>query len=157
MKYIDFESWTVTWPHEGNVIVEDQLTHNFKRRSRTAPPKAVFYAAVQNVSKAGNDSVLKCPWHWRAGLWKLDWLRLSIVSLLWFITSGARSAERALLWLRAEREARSEFFCSLREKSQYARPNPTQPDPTPSRFWAYISGTDWPIHERSSLFDVTIQ
>ena len=30
MKYIDFESWTVTWLHEGNVIVEDQLTHNFK-------------------------------------------------------------------------------------------------------------------------------
>ena len=79
MKYIDFESWTVTWLHEGNVIVEDQLTHNFKRRSRTAPPKAVFYAAVQNVTKAGNDSVLRCPWHWRAGLWRLDWLRLSIV------------------------------------------------------------------------------
>ena len=38
MKYIDFESWTITWLHEGNVIVEDQLTHNFKRRSRTAPP-----------------------------------------------------------------------------------------------------------------------
>ena len=32
--------------------------------------------------------------------------------------------------LRAEREARSEFFCGLREKSQYARPDPTQPDPT---------------------------
>ena len=61
MKYIDFQSWTVTWLHEGNVIVEDQLTHNFKRRSRTAPPKAVFYAAVQNVSKAGNDYVLRCP------------------------------------------------------------------------------------------------
>ena len=60
MKYIDFESWTVTWLHECNVIVEDQLTHNFKRRSRTAPPKAVFYATVQNVSKAGNDSVLRC-------------------------------------------------------------------------------------------------
>ena len=44
MKYIDFESWTVTWLHEANVIVEDRLTHNFKRRSRTAPPKAVFYA-----------------------------------------------------------------------------------------------------------------
>ena len=52
MKYIDFESCTVTWLHEGNVIVEDQLTHNFKRRSRTAPPKAVFYAAVQNVSRS---------------------------------------------------------------------------------------------------------
>ena len=49
MKYIDFEIWTVTWLHEGNVIVEDQLTHNFKRRSRTAPPKAVFYNAVQTV------------------------------------------------------------------------------------------------------------
>ena len=32
--------------------------------------------------------------------------------------------------LRAEREARSEFFCGLRDKSQYARPDPTQPDPT---------------------------
>ena len=52
MKYIDFESWTATWLHEGNVIVEDQLTHNFKRRSRTAPPKAVFYDAVQNVSRS---------------------------------------------------------------------------------------------------------
>ena len=61
MKYIDIESWTVTWLHEGNVIVKDQLTHNFKRRSRTAAPKAVFYAAVQNVSKAGNNSVLRCP------------------------------------------------------------------------------------------------
>ena len=61
MKYIDFESWAVTWLHESNMIVEDQLTHNFKRRSRTAPPRAVFYAAVQNVSKAGNDSFLRCP------------------------------------------------------------------------------------------------
>ena len=25
-----------------------------------------------------------CPWHWRAGLWILDWFRLSIVSLMWF-------------------------------------------------------------------------
>ena len=63
MKDIDFESWTITWLHEGNVIVEDQLTHNLKCRSRTAPPKAVFYAAVQNVSKAGNDYVLRCPSH----------------------------------------------------------------------------------------------
>ena len=31
--------------------------------------------------------------------------------------------------LRAEREARSEF-CSLRQESQYARPDPTRPDPT---------------------------
>ena len=51
MKYIDFESWTVTWLHEGNVIVEDQLTHNFKRRNRTAPPKAVFYAQCKMWSK----------------------------------------------------------------------------------------------------------
>ena len=51
MKYIDFESWTITWLHEGNAIVEDQLTHNFNRRSRTAPPMAVFYAAMQNVSR----------------------------------------------------------------------------------------------------------
>ena len=43
MKYIDFESWTITWLHEGSVIVEDQLTHNFKRGSRTAPPKAVSW------------------------------------------------------------------------------------------------------------------
>ena len=35
-------------------------------------------------AEADNDSVLRCPWHWQAGLWKLDWLRLSIVSLLWF-------------------------------------------------------------------------
>ena len=35
-------------------------------------------------AEAGNDSVLRCPWHWQAGLWKLDWLRLSIVSLPWF-------------------------------------------------------------------------
>ena len=35
-----------------------------------------------------------------------------------------------IMWLRAEREARSEFFCSLLEKSQYARPDQTQPDPT---------------------------
>ena len=71
MKYIDFESWTITWLHEGNVIVEDQLTHNLKRGSRTAPPKAVFYAAVQNVSRscqADNSGVYiagkfsaKCP------------------------------------------------------------------------------------------------
>ena len=52
MKYIDFESWTITWLHEDNVIVEVQLTHNFKRGSRTTPHKAVFYAAVQNVSKS---------------------------------------------------------------------------------------------------------
>ena len=32
--------------------------------------------------------------------------------------------------LRAEREARSEFFCGLREKSRYARPDPTRPNPT---------------------------
>ena len=29
MKYIGFESWVTTWLHEGNIIVEDQLTHNF--------------------------------------------------------------------------------------------------------------------------------
>ena len=37
MKYIDFESWTVTWLHEGNVIVEDQLTHNFNPRPAGTP------------------------------------------------------------------------------------------------------------------------
>ena len=65
MKYIDFESWTITWLHEGNVIVEDQLTHNFKHGSRTAPPKAVFYAAAQCKmwAAADNDSVIRCPWH----------------------------------------------------------------------------------------------
>ena len=61
MKYIDFESWTVTWLHEGNVIVEDQLTRNFKRRSQTAPPKAVSYAAVQNVSRSWKWFCSKLP------------------------------------------------------------------------------------------------
>ena len=51
MKYIDFESWTITWLHEGNVIVEDQLTHNFKRGSRTAPPKAVFCRSAKCEQK----------------------------------------------------------------------------------------------------------
>ena len=31
----------------------------------------------------------------------------------------------------SEREARSEFFCCVSEKSEYARPDPTQPYPTP--------------------------
>ena len=61
MKYIEFESWTITWLHEGNVIVEDQLTHNFKRGSRTAPPKVVFYAAVQNVSRSWQWFCSKMP------------------------------------------------------------------------------------------------
>ena len=51
MKYIDFESWTITWLHEGNVIVEDQLTHNFKRGSRTAPSKAVFCRSAKCEQK----------------------------------------------------------------------------------------------------------
>ena len=34
MKYIDFESWTITWLHEGNMIVEDKLTHNFNRTTQ---------------------------------------------------------------------------------------------------------------------------
>ena len=54
MKYIDFESWTVTWLHEGNVSVEDQLTHNFKRRSRTAPPKGVRLAISQGTPRIWN-------------------------------------------------------------------------------------------------------
>ena len=57
MKYIDFESWTITWLHEGNVIVEDQLTHS---GSRTAPPKAVF-CAVQNVSRSWQWFCSKMP------------------------------------------------------------------------------------------------
>ena len=61
MEYIDLESWTVTWLHEGNMIVDDQLTHNFKRRSRTAPPKAVSYAAVQNVSRSWKWFCSKLP------------------------------------------------------------------------------------------------
>ena len=48
MKYIDFESWTITWLHEGNVIVEDQLTHS---GSRTAPPKAVFCRSAKCEQK----------------------------------------------------------------------------------------------------------
>ena len=51
MKYIDFESWTITWLHEGNVIVKDQLTHNFKRGSRTAPPKAVLCRSAKCEQK----------------------------------------------------------------------------------------------------------
>ena len=51
MKYIDFESWTMTSLHEGNVIVEDQLTHNFKRGSRTATPKAVFCRSAKCEQK----------------------------------------------------------------------------------------------------------
>ena len=51
MKYIDFESWTVTWLHEGNVIVEDQLTHNFKRRSRTAPPGRILRRSAKCEQK----------------------------------------------------------------------------------------------------------
>ena len=35
MKYIDFESWTITWLHEGHVIVEDQLTHSGSRTGVT--------------------------------------------------------------------------------------------------------------------------
>ena len=58
---LTLKGWTVTWLHEGNVIVEDQLTHNFKRRSRTAPPKAVFYAAVQNVSRSWKWFCSKMP------------------------------------------------------------------------------------------------
>ena len=37
-----------------------------------------------------------------------------------------------------------------------AQTNPTQPNPTPWRFWAYLCN-EFPIHERSSLFDVTIK
>ena len=53
MKYIDFESWTITWLHiyvlhEGNVIVEDQLTHS---GSRTALPKAVFWRSAKCEQK----------------------------------------------------------------------------------------------------------
>ena len=48
MKYIDFESWTITWLHEGNVIVEAQLTHS---GSRTAPPKAVFWRSAKCEQK----------------------------------------------------------------------------------------------------------
>ena len=61
MKYIDFESWTVTWLHEGNVIVEDQLTHKFKRRSRTAQPKAVFYAQCKMWAKLEMILFLDAP------------------------------------------------------------------------------------------------
>ena len=64
MKYIDFESWTITWLHEGNVIVEDQLTHNFKRRSRTATTQGrILRRSAKMWAEAGNDSVLRCPWH----------------------------------------------------------------------------------------------
>ena len=69
MKYINYESWTVTWLHEGNMIVEDQLTHNFMPkpdsttqgrgaalggavRYRPVSSGIVSYAAVQNVSRS---------------------------------------------------------------------------------------------------------
>ena len=39
-------------------------------------------------------------------------------------------AGRGLMVITSEREARSEFFCGLTEKSEYARPKPTWPDPT---------------------------
>ena len=49
------------WLHEGNVIVEDQLTHNFKRRSRKAPPKAVFYAQCKMWAKLEMILFLDAP------------------------------------------------------------------------------------------------
>ena len=48
-------------------------------------PRPYLTPQCKMWAEAGNDSVLSCPWHWRAGLWKLDWLRLSIVSLLRFM------------------------------------------------------------------------
>ena len=52
----------------------------------------------------------------------------------------------------SERKARASSVVYGRNL-MYERPNPT-----PWRFWeSYISGTAWPIHERSSLSDVTIQ
>ena len=93
MKYIDFESWTITWLHEGNVIVEDQLTHNFKRGSRTAPPKAVFYAAVwaeceqnvrQNVSRNWQWFCSKMPLTLTSRFMETWLVEVKIVSLLWF-------------------------------------------------------------------------
>ena len=47
-------------------------------------PRPYFTPQCKMWAEADNDSVLRCPWHWQAGLWKLDWLRLSIVSLMWF-------------------------------------------------------------------------
>ena len=47
-------------------------------------PRPYFTPQCKMWAEADNDSVLRCPWHWQAGLWKLDWLRLSIVSLQWF-------------------------------------------------------------------------
>ena len=60
MKYIDFESWTITWLHEGNVIVEDQLTHNFKRRSRTAPPNRIQGGSVPRFSLVKKTTQALC-------------------------------------------------------------------------------------------------
>ena len=47
-------------------------------------PRPYFTPQCKMWAEAGNDSVLRCPWHWQAVLWKFDRLRLSIVSLLWF-------------------------------------------------------------------------
>ena len=38
-----------------------KMTHNFKRRSRTAPPKAVFYAAMKNMSRSWKWFCSKMP------------------------------------------------------------------------------------------------
>ena len=59
MKYIDFESWTITWLHEGNVIVEDQLTHSGSRTARTTQGRILAHCKMW--AEADNDSVLRCP------------------------------------------------------------------------------------------------
>ena len=35
MKYIDFESWTITWLHEGNVIVEPSCSQVMVQLSKS--------------------------------------------------------------------------------------------------------------------------
>ena len=58
-----------------------------------------------------------------------------------------------LLLITSERAQRAERVLSyLREKSEYSRPDPTRPDPAPSRsLKSYISETACLIDKRSSL------
>ena len=57
----------------------------------------------------------------------------------------------------SERAQRAERVLSyLREKSEYSRPGPARPGPTPSRsLTSYISGTACLIDKRSSLMNTT--
>ena len=65
--------------------------------------------------------------------------------------------EGVILVITSERAQRAERVLSyLREKSEYSRPDPARPGPTPSRsLKPYISGTACLIDKRSSLMNTT--